>query len=180
MVDEARLGATDSGLTPSTDGWFVVNVGDAAWMTSEKFGSSARFENRGHSFPELGVNIRVLAPGQPNCFYHSESAQEDFLVLAGECLLLIEGKERHLHTWDFVHCPGGTAHVFIGAGDGPCAILMTGARKDDEHILYPVSEAALVRGAGVEKETTSPEEAYAGLRGVKQERPASWDELPWA
>ncbi len=180
MVDEAPLEENASGLAPAADGWFVVNVGDAAWMTTEKFGSSCRFESRSAPFPDLGVNIRVLAPGQPNCYYHAESTQEDFLVLAGECLLLVEGEERRLRAWDFVHLPAGVAHVFVGAGDSPCAILMTGARKDDEEIVYPVSELALGHGAGVETETTSPEEAYAGLRSVKQERPAGWGGLPWA
>ena len=29
MVEEARLEQLDAGLTPVTDGWFVVNVRDA-------------------------------------------------------------------------------------------------------------------------------------------------------
>lgn len=181
MTEEARLEQTTSGLTPSTDGWFVVNVGDAAWITSEKFGSGCRFENRDTCpFAELGVSIRVLAPGQSNGYYHAESAQEDFLVLGGECVLVIEGEKRHLHPWDFVHCPGGTAHIFVGAGDGPCTILMAGARPEEGTIVYPVSELALSHGAGVETETTSPDEAYAGYRPPTQDRPASWDDLPWA
>jgi uncharacterized cupin superfamily protein len=181
MIDEARLDPTDSGLTPATDGWFVVNAADAAWVTSETFGSGCRFENRDAlPFTELGIGIRVLAPGQSNGYYHAESAQEDFLVLAGECLLLVEGEERHLRAWDFVHCPGGTAHIFVGAGDGPCAILMAGARPDEGSILYPVSEPALRHKAGVETETPSPDEAYAGIRPPTSKRPASWDELPWS
>ena len=92
--------------------------------------------------------------------YHREDAQEDFLVLAGECLLLVEGTERRLSAWDFVHCPAWTEHVFVGAGDGPCAILMIGTRLVDD-VVYPLDELARQHGAGVERETSSPEEAYA-------------------
>ena len=92
-------------------------------------------------FPQVGIRLKALWPGEPNGMYHSEEAQEDFLVLAGECLLLIEGEERPLRAWDFVHCPAGTEHIFIGAGDGPCLILMVGARGDEVPIRYPVSES---------------------------------------
>ena len=89
MVEEARLEETPSGLVPTTDGWFVLNVRDAAWVTQPTFGAGCRFEGPDARFPELGINLRVLQPGQPNCLYHRESAQEDFLVLAGECALLV-------------------------------------------------------------------------------------------
>ena len=141
MTDEARLEKTDNGLVPRGDGWFVVNAREAPWWHSDKFGSACVFEGDVH-FPELGVNIQVLAPGEPNCMYHGENAQEDFLVLSGECLLLVEGEERPLRQWDFVHCPAWTEHVFVGAGDGPCAILMIGARPTEEELLYPVVEIA--------------------------------------
>ena len=160
--------------------WFVVNVRDARWRKHETFGASCRFEDPEAPFPQLGVNVRVLCPGQPNCLYHSESLQEDFLVLAGECLLLVEGEERPLRAWDFVHSPPGTAHVFVGAGGGPCAILMVGARSEDERLLYPVSEVARRHGASAEQETTSPEEAYASFARPAEGRPDRWNELPWA
>ena len=160
--------------------WFVVNVRDARWWRHHAFGASCRFENRETPFEQLGVNIRVLQPGEPNCLYHSENLQEDFLVLAGECLLLVDGEERPLETWDFVHSPPGTEHVFVGAGDGPCAILMVGARSDDERLLYPVSEVARRHGASAEQETTSPEEAYASFARPAEGRPDRWNELPWA
>ena len=160
--------------------WFVVNVRDAHWRKHDTFGASCVFEDSKTSFETCGVNIRVLQPGQPNCLYHSESNQEDFLVLAGECLLLVDGEERPLRAWDFVHCPPGTEHVFVGAGDGPCAILMAGARSEDERLLYPVSEVAQRHGASAERETTSPEEAYAPFAPPREERPDRWDELPWA
>ena len=113
--------------------------------------------------------------------YHSEPSQEDFLVLAGECLLLVEGQERSLRAWDFVHCPPNTEHVFVGAGEGPCVLLMVGARSDDEGLFFPVSELARRYGASVESETGSGEEAYAttGFPGHEAARPDSWRKLPW-
>ena len=179
-MSEARLDDTGAGLTPASDGWFVVNVRDGVWLTSEQFGSTAPFEGQDFWFRELGFKISVLEPGQPNCLFHSESQQEAFLVLHGECKLLVEGEERVLRAWDFFHCPAGTEHVFVGAGDGPCAILMTGVRREDEKLLYPVSELAAEYGASVEKETPDPDEAYAGQGPWKLERPSSWAELPWA
>jgi len=163
MVQEAKLGTHEGGLVPETEGWFVVNAREAQWWQSENAGRYVRFEGKGAArFPELGVNIHVLAPGEPNCMYHGEDVQEDFLVLSGECLLLVEGQERRLQAWDFVHCPGWTEHVFVGAGSGPCAILMIGTRKPDDSVVYPVSELALGHRAGVERETRDPREAYAG------------------
>jgi uncharacterized cupin superfamily protein len=180
MVEEARLVESESGLEPEGPGWFVVNARDAAWWRQrDVFGHVCRFEgNEASHFPELGINLRVLQPGQPNCRYHGQSSQEDFLVLSGECLALIEGQERRLKAWDFVHCPGGTEHVFVGAGDGPCVILMTGARREDGDIVYPVSDPALRHGAGVERETHDPGEAYADLPAPRRERPAETG-LPW-
>src|SRR5215211_3022280 len=164
MVEEARLEQLDAGLTPVTEGWFVVNVRDAAWVTSESFGDACTFEGEGTPpFGEIGFTLGVLQPGKPSALYHREANQEDFLALAGECLLLIEGEERPLRAWDFVHCPPETEHGFVGAGDGPCVIFMAGARKGwpETGVVFPRSDVALRHGAGVETETTSPAEAYA-------------------
>ena len=180
MVDEARLDVVGSGLVPKTAGWFVVNVRDTVWETHERFGASCFFDSREAPFADLGIGITTLLPGQPNGLYHGEDTQEDFLVLAGECLVLIEGEERHLKAWDFVHCPPHTEHIFVGSGDGPCVILMTGNRLEGRPILYPVSELALRHRAGVETETPNPGEAYAGSGDEVLERPPYWDELPWA
>ena len=127
-MKEARLEDPGTGLAPTEDGWFVVNVRDATWLNSDDFGSGCIFDSHDAWFKQVGINISVLLPGVPNCLYHSESQQESFLVLSGECKLLVEGEERPLRQWDFVHCPAGTEHVFVGAGDGPCAVLMVGAR----------------------------------------------------
>lgn len=182
MVEEAKLVETESGLEPEGPGWFVVNARDAAWWSHRGvFGHGCPFGSRSPElFPELGITLRVLQPGQANCRYHAESTQEDFLVLSGEALVLVEGEERPLKAWDFVHCPGGTAHVFVGAGDGPCVILMAGARTPDEQVLYPVSELAGRYGASVKRETPSPKEAYAPFEHPRPGRPEYWDSLPWA
>jgi uncharacterized cupin superfamily protein len=95
--------------------------------------------------------------------YHSENAQEAFLVLAGECLLIVEGEERRLRQWDFAHFPPGTRHVVVGAGDEAALILMAGTRKDPEEVLYPVDPVAQRHGAGVDEETTEGSKAYAGV-----------------
>jgi len=163
MAGEAPLEDTDAGLVPEAEGWFVVNARDARWWRHDTFGSATVFEGDDAArFKELGILIHVLQPGQSNCMYHGENAQEDFLVLFGECLLLVEGEERPLKQWDFVHCTPMTKHVFVGAGDGPCGILMVGTRPEQEELIYPVAEVALKHNAGVERETTSGREAYAG------------------
>jgi len=185
-MPEAALEDSGSGLAPAGDGWFVVNVRDAQWLTSENgekqpSGSECSFDSAKAEFTELGIRLHVLPPGEPNGLYHSESKQEDFLVLSGECLLLVEGEERRLRAWDFVHCPAGTEHIFVGAGDEPCAILMTGCRTGDWHVRYTVSELAARHGASVEEETSDPEQAYVGrFEPSRRERPSYWDRLPWA
>jgi uncharacterized cupin superfamily protein len=179
MVEEARLEESPGGLVPATDGWFVVNVRDGRWMTNDVLGDAFVVEGDNVSF-QVGYTLGVLQPGQAGGRYHHESDQEDFLVLAGECLLLIENEERPLKAWDFVHCPPGTDHAFVGAGDGPCVIFMTGARGENKEIVYPRSVLALRHGAGVEGTTSSPAEAYAPFPKWKDERPKSWDGLPWA
>ena len=176
---EARLEETEGGLAPATEGWFVVNVRDGRWMTNEVLGDAFIIEGDDAGFDQVGYTIGILQPGQAGGRYHHESDQEDFLVLAGECLLLIEEEERPLKAWDFVHCPPGTDHSFVGAGDRPCVIFMTGARGEGKEIFYPRSELAISHGSGVEKETSSPSEAYAPFPKWKDGRPKSWDGLPW-
>ena len=184
-MPEARLEDVGSGLAPAGDGWFVVNVRDAQWMTAENAenkppGSDCRFESREFAFPQVGIKLRVLEPGQPNGLYHSENQQEAFLVLAGECRLLVEGEERLLRAWDFFHSPPGTEHIFVGAGDGPCAILMAGARLAEEELHYPVSELAARYGASAKEATPDPDQAYVGFEPSRRERPSYWERLPWA
>ena len=183
MVEEAALEELDSGLTPVTDGWFVVNVRDAAWETNDQLGAMCAFEGASAPFADLGINLRVLRPGGRG-LYHAEPTQEDFLVLAGRCLLLVEGEERPLTAWDFVHCPPGTEHAFVPAADGPCILAMAGAPRSSSAgtFVYPRSELALRHGVGVETETSSPREAQSqlGFPAWRYQRPEDWNTLPWA
>jgi uncharacterized cupin superfamily protein len=163
VVAEATLKETPDGLVAEGEGWYVLNARDARWGQRRTFGRRPFLEAEpmGTIFEGLGFQVAVLRPGEPNGMYHRESVQEDFLVVAGECVLVIEEQERRLRQWDFVHCPPGTSHIFVGAGDGPCVIVMTGARRADATIVYPVSEVAARHGASVEEETPDPGVAYA-------------------
>ena len=166
MVPEAPLEQTEAGVVAKGDGWFVLNAKDARWYHAD--GRPAFCDLEGETeFPQLGININVLRPGEPIGMYHWEADQEDFLVLSGEALLIVEGEERPLRPWDFVHCPPETKHIIVGAGDGPCVVLAVGARDRSvggpDWGGYPVDEVALRHGAGVEQETNEPEQAYAGF-----------------
>jgi uncharacterized cupin superfamily protein len=163
MVPEATLEQTENGLVPKGDGWFVLNARDARWFERKGRGLYCGFEGD-TEFDQLGVNIQVLGPGEPMAMYHWEVDQEDFLVLAGDALLIAEGEERPLRQWDFVHCPARMNHVIVGAGERGCVVFCVGARVGStgpDWGGYTVDEAALRHGAGVERETTKPEEAYA-------------------
>jgi quercetin dioxygenase-like cupin family protein len=161
VTAEARLEDVGSGLAPVTSGWFVVNARDAAWVTNEGFGARCLFEAdvpalrerpdlEAQRFSQLGIKLAVIEPGKPTGLYHADSAQEDFLVLRGECVARIEGEERRMRQWDFLHCAPGTHHGFVGAGDGPCLLLMVGARVPGRTFDYP------------EQQARSSHEAYVG------------------
>ena len=163
MVPEARLEQTEGGFAAAGEGWFVLNAREARWRHAEGRGARLDFEGE-TEFPQVGVNLFVLAPGEPMGMYHWEADQEDFLVLSGDALLIVEGDERPLRQWDFVHCPAETKHIIVGAGEVPCAVLAIGAREHREGTEwggYTVGEAALRHGAGVERKTTDAEDAYA-------------------
>jgi uncharacterized cupin superfamily protein len=166
MVPEAPLEQTEHGVAPAGEGWFVLNARDAVWRHADGRGAFCDVEGK-TEFPQYGVNLFVLEPGEPMAMYHWEADQEDFLVLAGEALLIAEGEERRLRQWDLAHCPTGTKHVIVGAGERPCVVLAVGARANQEGPDwggYPVDEAALRHGAGAEKETNDPKEAYAAVQ----------------
>jgi uncharacterized cupin superfamily protein len=172
MIPEASLRRSEHGLVPEGEGWFVLNARDAVWHDRKTRGAYCGFEGE-PEFSQLGVNLQVMGPGQPMAMYHWEADQEDFLMLSGEALLIVEGHERPLQQWDFVHCPAGTNHVIVGAGGGPCVILAVGARADstgENWGGYTVDQAALRHGAGVEQATADAAEAYA--RFPKRERSA--------
>jgi len=156
---------------------FIANVSEAAALAHSRRATLIDFEEGRGNWADVGVNIQVLEPGQPNCRYHSEPVQEDFLVLVGECLVILDGEEVPLRRWDFVHCPAGTEHVFIGAGDGPCAVVMIGSRRA-EGVHYPVNELAAAYDASVKTPTDDPEEAYADWRSEPRRRvPNPWPAL---
>jgi uncharacterized cupin superfamily protein len=161
-VAEAGLRTTRFGLVPDGEGWFVLNARETRWRDYGPLGAACNFEGK-RPFKQLGVNVNVLEPGEPMSVYHRENHQEGFLVLAGECLLIVEGEERPLKAWDYFHCPGGTAHVLLGAGDGPSVVLAVGARGGRKGIVYLVDATALKQGAGVEEEATKSAVAYASF-----------------
>ena len=163
MVPEAPLEQTETGLIATGDGWFVLNARQARWRHREGRGEVLIFQGADH-FPQVGVNLFVLWPGEPMSMYHWEADQEDFLVLAGEALLIAEGEERPLRQWDFVHCPPGMNHDILGAGETRCVVLAVGAREHQQGAdwgAYPVDETAIRHGAGVEEETSDENIAYA-------------------
>jgi uncharacterized cupin superfamily protein len=163
MVPESPPEPTEHGLLPTGKGWFVLNAREAPWWAREGRGVLTEFEGPA-DFPQLGINITILGPGEPMAMYHWEADQEDFLVLSGEALLIVEGEERPLRQWDLAHCPAGTNHVLVGAGNAPCIVLAVGARDRSmgaDWGAYSVDDAALRHGAGVEQETTEAKEAYA-------------------
>ena len=169
MVPEAELKQTEAGLVPASDGWFVVNARDARWFENPGRGHSVPLtgwdEYEAESFfPMLGMAIRVVGPGEPTDTYHWETEQEDFLVLSGEALLIVEGRERPLKQWDIVHCPPETRHAFAGAGDGPCVLLCASSRqfqKDGPWGYYCADDTAARYNASSPEDTQDGELAYA-------------------
>ena len=163
MVPEAPMRETKFGLAPDGDGWFVVSAKEIRWRQRERLGVYCDFEGK-KSFPQLGVNISVLQPGESLGRYHRENAQEDFLVVSGRCVVIVEDEERELGPWDLFHSPPGTAHMIVGAGDGPSVVVAVGTRgRRPKGLVYPVSEAAAKHGVSVPRETKQPKEAYADL-----------------
>ena len=175
MSDPRRDGVPEAPLAggePAAPGWFVVGLGEAAWREMAGCGRYAKFESDAAPFAELGVNVHVLRPGEPSGNYHGEDGQETFVVLSGECLLLVEGEERPLRQWDVFHAPAWTRHTFVGAGDGPCAILMVGARKGSGGVIYERDPVAVRHGAVSPVQTDDPDVAY---RGRPELEPVAFD-----
>src|SRR6476646_4533019 len=165
MVPEAPFESTDTGMVQMGPGWFVVSARAARWRYAQGRGAVCPFGDEAE-FPQVGVNLYVLAKDEAMGMYHWEADQEDFLVLSGEGILLVEGEERPLRKWDFVHCPPRTKHIILGAGDEPCVVLAVGAHEHQARAEwggYPVEEIATRRSVGVAEETTDVRQAYAGL-----------------
>jgi uncharacterized cupin superfamily protein len=158
---EAEVVTTEHGKVPRGEGWYVLNAEEAVWQHMPGHGGSDCNFQGDVRFEQLGVHVGVLQPGEPACMYHREDNQEGFLILKGECLLIVEGEERTLRAWDYFHCPPGTEHVLVGAGSEPCVAVSFGSRAT-RGAMYVADAAAARHGASVEKDTTSSEEAYAG------------------
>ena len=169
-MHEAKIENTETGLQPADDGWWILNARDIGWFTVERGGTWCSFESPDAPSPLLGIGIHILWPGETPGFYHAESNQEGFLVLSGECLAVVEGEERRMGPWDYLHCPPGTAHITIGAGDGPCAILMVGTRSPDRTIAYIPDPVAARHDAAVAEATDSPREAYKDRPPIRPAR----------
>jgi uncharacterized cupin superfamily protein len=92
MIEQARMQQTEHGLVAATEGWFTVNVRDAAWVSGGALADACIFEGDAVPFGQIGYTLAVLAPGQAAGMYHREDDQEDFLVLSGECLLIVEDR----------------------------------------------------------------------------------------
>lgn len=161
-MHEARIEETPTGRLPADDGWFILNVAEIGWETVRGGGTWCSFESPSARSPLLGIGVHVLGPGETPGYYHAESNQEGFLVLSGECIAIVEGQERRMGPWDYLHCPPGTAHITIGGGDAPCALLMVGTRSPDGTLRYLAEPAAARHGAAVPVSTDSSTEAYAG------------------
>jgi uncharacterized cupin superfamily protein len=172
-IREARIDDTPTGKQPADDGWWILNLEQIGWSTLAGGGTWCEFESPQARSRELGIGVHVLNPGEAPGKYHAENQQEGFLVLSGECLAIVEGEERRMREWDYLHCPPGTAHITIGAGDGPCAILMVGTRRPDEKIDYLPEPAAQKYGAAVDELTHEPRVAYAG-RPPRSEVRSPW------
>ena len=151
-----------NGLVVDGDGWFVVNARESRWKDEGPLGAYCTFEGK-KRFPHFGINVTVLEPGERFGMYHREDGQEAFLVLAGECTLIVEGRERQLAAWDFFYCAPKTEHIIVAVGRQSAVVLAVGARgrRVGGGLLYTVCKAAARHGASVARETTEPAVAYA-------------------
>jgi quercetin dioxygenase-like cupin family protein len=156
---------TKNGLVVDGEGWFVVNARKSRWKDEGSLGSYCTFEGK-RRFPHFGINISVLNPGQRMGMYHRENAQEAFLVLAGDCTLIVEGEERPLAEWDFFYCAPGTEHIIVTNSKQSAIVLAVGGRGRGVGggIVYKVCKAAARYGASVVHETADPAVAYAKAR----------------
>jgi quercetin dioxygenase-like cupin family protein len=175
-MPEAPIDDHEHGRVPAGDGWFILNLAEMGWAAVPGGGTWCVFESPAAPSPGLGIGVHVLAPGEAPGFYHLEGGQEGFLVLSGECVAIVEGEERPMRAWDYLHCPPGTAHITVGAGDGPCAILMVGTRSPERELYYPVEPVAARHGASVAEGTASSLVAYARRPPIRPAR-SPWPQV---
>jgi uncharacterized cupin superfamily protein len=173
MTDEDRLEQTPNGARPVGGGWYILNLAEMCWRGAAGGGAFTAFESGPEPSDRLGIGVHILWPGDRPGYYHAEEDLEGFLVLSGECVAIVEGEERRMGPWDYLHCPPGTAHITVGAGTDPCAILMYGTRTENAPIRYLPDAAAARYGAAVERESGSPQEVYADRPPIK-DLPSCW------
>jgi mannose-6-phosphate isomerase-like protein (cupin superfamily) len=177
VVEEAELEETEVGLLPKTQGWFIMSALETRWFDKPGQGHSVSLTGYNEYeaetfFPMLGMSIRVAGPGDATTTYHWETEQEGFLVLSGEGIAIIEGEERPLKQWDFVHCPPGTRHAFAG-GEPPLVLLCASSRqfqKDGPWGYYCFDETAAKYNAASPEDTQDGEIAYARFAEVRKTR----------
>jgi|KBSMisStandDraft_5_1062788.scaffolds.fasta_scaffold1288618_1 uncharacterized cupin superfamily protein len=164
-MPEAPLRKSTKGLVVDGEGWFVLNARESRWKEEGPLGSYCTFEGK-RRFPHFGINISVLEPGERMGMYHREKGQEAFLVLEGECTLIVEGAERRLVAWDFFYCAPETEHIIVTTAKQAAIILAVGARGRGlaGGLLYTVCKAAARHGASVARKTTDPTVAYKKIR----------------
>jgi uncharacterized cupin superfamily protein len=172
-VQEAHIEKTPEGQVPVDGGWFILNLGEMAWETAPSFGVWCDFDGPEHQSgtPGIGVHVHVLQPGEAPGYYHAEDAQEGFIVLSGECIAIVEGQERRMRRWDYLHSPPGTEHITVATGDEPCAILMFGSPDPSRKVEWIANETAARYGASVVTTTGRHTEAYGDLPKSVRARP---------
>jgi mannose-6-phosphate isomerase-like protein (cupin superfamily) len=107
-----------------------------------------------------------------------EYDEEGFLVLRGECLLVIEEQECDLAPGDFVYCPPGTDHILVGAGARACSSCS--APANDTESSSTQANRSRAHAAPVDAETTSPAEAYReSPPWIASRHPRSWAAAQW-
>jgi uncharacterized cupin superfamily protein len=182
---EAPFEASEHGLVCKGEGWFVVNARDVRWRESKGRGASSNFGGD-TVFEQLGVGITVVGPNEPTTTYHWETDQEDFLVLRGGGVAIVDGAEQPLRQWDFIHCPPGVAHAFVG---GPEGLVLFGVGARERHTMlnddgervgrpdwgeYVADPIAAKHGAAPDETTTSAAEAYKRFPPREPVRYGGW------
>ena len=166
----AEIESTPEGDVARWKGWYVLNARQARWLHLGSFGGSDCHFEGDERFGEFGFHLGVIQPGEPISMYHAEDHQEGFLVLSGECVAIVESEEVRLRAWDYFHCPAGTAHTLVGAGEGPCLVIGVGGRVGEDRTRYLPDPAAARHGAAVDVETCDPRVAYEGKMDPKDGR----------
>jgi uncharacterized cupin superfamily protein len=169
---EAPFEETEHGLVCTGDGWFLVNARDVRWRESKGRGVSSNFGGD-TLFAQLGVGITVVGPNEPTTSYHWESNEEDFLVLRGGGIAILDGEEHRLRQWDAIHCPPGVVHAFVGGPEG-LVLFGVGARENPDAGSYIADPLAARYGAAPERDTEDPREAYKSFPPREPVRYGGW------